>query len=335
MRELKSDRGNGPVVLRQGDFDAELPEQEVLEALRSAFASLASGTAVQPPQVGGVVGNEVDVLWYAGILGEQKIFGSKVSPYFPGRQNGPKVSAWTTVFSSVTGNPLLLCDSLALTTERTAATTALAVQLLMPAAARSLAVIGLGKAGMAHLRYAFAIREWDQVSLYSRSIRRTRLPKDKFPRHLGDKIKIAASAEDALSDSDVILLCTSSATPVLDDRRLRPGQLVTSISTNAPNAHEIAPEALTRLDVYCDYRVTTPAVAGEMKLAASKHGWSPESIRGDLPELVSGHGRLPTGRAAVFFRSVGLGIEDLAIVSLLMRKRHQLKQSVSMKGSSL
>jgi L-arginine dehydrogenase len=335
MSEPKIESMDTPIVLRQSDFDAELPERDVLDALRSAFATLAAGTTVQPPQVGGVIANEVDVLWYAGILGGEKIFGSKLSPYFPERENGPKVTAWTIVFSSVTGNPLLLCDSLALTTERTAATTALAVQLLLPVSAKRLAVIGIGRVGRAHLRYAFAIHEWNQVSLYSRSLRHEHSSVEQFPWHLRDKIKIAASAEAAVLHSDVILLCTSSATPVIDYRWLRPGQLVTSITTNAPNAHEVAPEALAELDVYCDYHVTTPAVAGEMKLAVRNHGWSPESIRGDLPELVSGQGRLPTGRAPVFFRSVGLGIEDLAIATVLLRKRQEHQQSESSKGSSL
>ncbi len=40
------------------------------------------------------------------------------------------------------------------------------------------------------------------------------------------------------------------------------------------------------MDVYCDYRHTTPGSAGEMLIAAEQHGWSPEAIRGDLAELL-------------------------------------------------
>ena len=65
--------------------------------------------------------------------------------------------------------------------------------------------------------------------------------------------------------------------------------LITSISTNVANAHEIPPAWLPDMDVYCDYRKTTPASAGEMKLAAQLHDWSPESVLGDLPELVVRH----------------------------------------------
>ena len=334
MTEAKVARSGEPLILRQSDFDAHLAERDVLDALRAAFAGLANGTAVQPPQAAGLVGDQVDVIWYPGILGEQKLFGVKVSPYFPGRKNGPKVTAWTVLFSAETGEPILLCDSLALTTERTAGTTALALELLIPAGAKRLAIIGVGAVGLAHLRYAAAVHEWSQIRLYSRTIDRNPRVADNLAPQLREKVTIARSAESAVRDSEVVLLCTSSGTPVIDHRWLRPGQLITSITTNAPDAHEIAPEALTGLEVYCDYRVTTPGVAGEMKLAARNHGWNPDSIRGDLPQLTSGKAQQPTGRAPVFFRSVGLGIEDIAIASALLNSRSQRNETESRGGSS-
>ena len=78
--------------------------------------------------------------------------------------------------------------------------------------------------------------------------------------------------EDCVRDADVVALCTSSGTPVLLNGMLRKPTLITSLSTNVANAHEIPPVWLTDMDVYCDYRRTTPATAGEMKLAAERHG---------------------------------------------------------------
>jgi L-arginine dehydrogenase len=86
--------------------------------------------------------------------------------------------------------------------------------------------------------------------------------------------------------------------------------LVTSISTNVANAHEVDPAFLTTAEVYCDYRATTPGSAGEMKLAAEA-GWQPDSIRGDLAELQVEACKTPSGDKPVFFRSIGLGLEDI------------------------
>ena len=117
------------------------------------------------------------------------------------------------------------------------------------------------------------------------------------------------------------MLCTSSAGPVIDPDALSKPALITSISTNAPRAHEVPPASLVGMDVYCDYRATTPGAAGEMVLA-SESGWNRQLIRGDLPELVSGLVAKPTYERPVFFRSIGLGLEDMALANAL----HQLPE---------
>ena len=53
-------------------------------------------------------------------------------------------------------------------------------------------------------------------------------------------------------------------------------------------------------------------------IIAQHGGWSPDSIIADLPELVSNGGRFAAPSGRNFFRSTGLGIEDIAIASLLL-----------------
>jgi L-arginine dehydrogenase len=89
--------------------------------------------------------------------------------------------------------------------------------------------------------------------------------------------------------------------------------LITSISTNVANAHEIAPSALSQMDVYCDYKATTPASAGEMKLASEQANWTSAEVKGDLADLVNQDVEKPSYQKPVFFRSIGLGLEDIAM----------------------
>jgi L-arginine dehydrogenase len=316
-----------PLILRQTDFDALLPEAEVLGALRDAFKSLHAGTSVQPPQANGFIPDHVDMIWYPAIFGEQEIFGAKLSPWLPRRKDGPQVTAWTILCSLLTGEPVLLCDSKALTTERTAATTALAIEMLAPPSARALALIGAGPVGIAHLRYAWAIHPWSEIRIFSRTLYADDSFIQRVPAHLRDSITVAASAEYAVKNSEVVMLCTSSSVPVIDRGWLHTGQLITSVTTHATHAHEFPPAAIPDCDVYCDYRATSPAIAGEMVLAAARHGWSTNAIRSDLPELLSGKGLKPSGNAPTFFRSMGLGIEDLAIANLVLRAHHRRTNS--------
>lgn len=285
------------------DTDLHLSEPAVQSAVRAAFLELASGQAVQPPQVVTEFPTGGDVIAYQAVLADAGVYAVKVSPYIPQPDGAPIVTAWTLLMSTRTGEPLLLADASRLTAERTAATTAIAVNLLARPDATRLAVIGLGPIGQAHLRHVRHVRSFEEVRVYAQSATRTAIDA------LGE-VTFADSADEAAEAADVVLLCTSAASPVIDVRRLRPGTLVTSVSTNAPNAHEIDPRSLHDMDVYADYAPAAFAAAGEMKLADD---FTIEHIRGDLPGLLSGTSPGPSGDRAVFFRSVGLGIEDAAV----------------------
>lgn len=67
------------------------------------------------------------------------------------------------------------------------------------------------------------------------------------------------------------------------------------------------------MDVYCDYKMTTPDSAGEMCLAKSQHNWDVNAVVGDLADLVAKRCVFPNYEKPVFFRSIGLGLEDVAI----------------------
>lgn len=168
------------------------------------------------------------------------------------------------------------------------------------------------------MRHLAALRPWDLISVFSPELAGNEAKRAAIGA-LDERVLVCTRLEDCLRDADVVALCTSSGTPVLSEDRLTKPALITSISTNVANAHEISPAWLPGMEVYCDYRPTTPGSAGEMKLAAQLHDWSPDRVLGDLPELVSGMARKPSGQQHVFFRSIGLGLEDVAIANELFR----------------
>lgn len=305
-------------VIDQTEAERLLARIDVHQAMRAMFASLAEGRAVQPAQQLVEFPGGGDFINYLGVLADEGVYGIKTSPYIPGPQ-GATVTAWTLLMSMRSGQPLLLCDAKSLTTARTAATTAVAVEELAPAHATRLAIIGSGPVARAHLHYVKNLRDWQEIRLYSPRLATESATRQAELRALDPRLQLCTSQEEAVATADVILLCTSSAGPVLDPLRLSRNVLVTSISTNAPRAHEVPPASLVGMDVYCDYRATTPGAAGEMVLA-SESGWNRQLIRGDLPELVSGLVAKPTYERPVFFRSIGLGLEDMALANAL----HQL-----------
>lgn len=310
-----------PYVIDQTQARELLARIDVPQILRKLFRDLAAGNAVQPaqqlvefPQGAG------DFINYLGVLAEDGVYGVKTSPYIV-REQGALVTAWTLLMSMKTGQPLLLCDAGELTTARTAATTAVAVDALAPVNAKRLAIIGSGKVAQAHLHYVKSLRDWQSISLYSPSLLEDAETQAALKAIAAD-LNIAETREAAIAEADVIMLCTSSAGPVIDPAALSKPALITSISTNAPRAHEVPPSSLNDMQVFCDYRLTTPGSAGEMLIAAEQHGWSQDSIVGDLADLLSEKVQRPGYDRHVFFRSIGLGLEDIALANAVYHLTH-------------
>lgn len=305
-----------PLVIDQAQARELLAQVDVPQVLRKLFRDLAAGQAVQPaqqlvefPQGAG------DFINYLGVLAEEGVYGIKTSPYIV-REQGPLVTAWTLLMSMQTGQPLLLCDAGELTTARTAATTAVAVDALAPPQATKLAIIGSGRVAQAHLHYVKGLRDWQSISLYSPNLADD-AETIALLESIEPRVNIASSRAAAIADADVIMLCTSSAGPVIDPSDLSKPALITSISTNAPRAHEVPPYSLNDMQVFCDYRLTTPGSAGEMLIASEQHGWNQTAILGDLPDLLSGKVQRPDYERHVFFRSIGLGLEDIALANAI------------------
>ncbi|WP_454869011.1 ornithine cyclodeaminase family protein [Pseudomonas farris] len=306
-----------PYVITQPQARELLAHVDVPQILRKLFRDLAAGQAVQPAQqLVEFPKGAGDFINYLGVLGEDGVYGVKTSPYIV-REQGPLVTAWTLLMSMQTGQPLLLCDAGELTTARTAATTAVAVDALAPLKAQRLAIIGSGKVAQAHLHYVKDLRDWQSISLYSPSLNGKSPEALAQLKSLDPRLTLADSCEAAIQDVDVIMLCTSSAGPVIDPSNLSKPALITSISTNAPRAHEVPPQSLNDMQVFCDYRQTTPGSAGEMLIAGEQHGWDRRSIVGDLPDLLSEKVQRPDYDRTVFFRSIGLGLEDIALANAL------------------
>ena len=308
-----------PYVITQPQARELLAQVDVPQILRKLFRDLAAGQAVQPAQqLVEFPKGAGDFINYLGVLAEDGVYGVKTSPYIV-REQGPLVTAWTLLMSMQTGEPLLLCDAGELTTARTAATTAVAVDALAPLNANRLAIIGSGKVALAHLHYVKGLRDWESIHLFSPNLSDLSPEAVAQIKSLDPRLNLVDTREVAVQDADVIMLCTSSAGPVIDPSSLTKPALITSISTNAPRAHEVPPQSLNDMQVFCDYRLTTPGSAGEMLIAGEQHGWDASAIVGDLPDLISGKVQRPGYDRHVFFRSIGLGLEDIALANAIYR----------------
>lgn len=294
----------------------------VLRAITDAFLSLALGDSDQPAQTSVVLpGGSGDCIFYPAYVSTVAAFGVKVSPYLVSRSKDglSPITAYTLIISAETGLPIMLIDSKRLTTERTAATTLLGVQALTAnSPPTTIGIVGTGPIGRSHARYANEVFPTSEVIMYSPCAAEASV-KGEFRRKEIQEECSSARCVIALSDilpCDVIMLCTSSGTPVIDVGLTSCNAIITSVGTNLPFTHEIDWRWLPELDVFCDYRRTCPTTAGDLRLAINAGIWSPVDLKADLPEMLSGM-RVTSSGSRKYFRATGLALEDITIAALV------------------
>lgn len=114
-------------------------------------------------------------------------------------------------------------------TLRTGATVGAAVRLLAPEGRAKLGLIGTGRNAIALLEGILAVREIDEIRVFSRdAARRAKFAADAA-KAIGRDLIVKDTCEQAVRDMDIVLVGTSSRQPVFEPAWLKPGCLVTSM----------------------------------------------------------------------------------------------------------
>jgi len=216
------------------------------------------------------------------------------------------------LFDAETGVLRSLMNAGAITAIRTAAVSAVATRLLARPGARTLAILGAGVQARSHLEAMRAVLPLEQVRAWSPTPGRAgRLP----------GVEEAASAREAVRGADVVVTATSSREPILERGWLAEGAHVNAVGSSIPTTRELSSETMAAAALFVDRRASTLAESGDYLLAAAEGAVGPESIRAEIGELLIGtaQGRRSPEELTVF-KSLGLGVEDLAAAELVLER---------------
>jgi ornithine cyclodeaminase/alanine dehydrogenase-like protein (mu-crystallin family) len=313
------------LVLDDDDVRRALPADGCERAMAAVLAAHARGEAyvplrsvMVPPGASGFMG-----LMPAYAAGDEPggSFAVKSICLMPGNAaRGLDMHQGTvTLFSGETGMPVAILNASAVTEIRTAAVTAAATRALAAADARVLAVLGTGVQGRAHLRALQGVRDWEQVRIYSPSAAHAQTAADGVRGRGNAAVAVAASPREAVQGADVVVTVTSSRRPVLERGWLSPGAHVNAVGASTPAAYEIDVATVAAAALFCDNRESLAHEAGEFRQALAEGAIDgPGHVRAELGEVLAG---LAPGRSdgeLTMFRSLGLGIEDLAAARLAL-----------------
>jgi alanine dehydrogenase len=299
------------LLLGREEVEALLDPDALLTALADGFIALSAGRVQAPTRSElGAAGAGHLLVKPAWIDGHP--MAVKLVSTFPGnRDRGiPTIQGVIALVDAATGTPLAIMDGSHITAMRTAGGAALSARCLARADARVLAIVGAGVQGLAHLQLLPRVRGITEIRVTSR-----RLADAESLAATDSRAHAVVSAREAVRDADIVCLCTTSDTPVIEAAWLAPGTHVTSVGY-APPGGELPPEVVRQARLAVESRLSfDPPPAGCAELA----GLDP-ALGAELGELLAGRapGRMSATELTAY-KSMGHAMEDLVVAALVYR----------------
>lgn len=289
-------------------------EDAVLDRVRDAYLAHAAGRTVNPDSYFLRFPDKPDsriIALPAFVDGDEPTVGIKWISSFPGNRSVglPRASAVLVLNDYRTGVPVAVLECARISSARTAASAALACDLLGGRAAGSVGVVGCGVISRETLGFLAHVGvSMDDVRCHDTDPAAAK----RFAAGLGQGVAASAATADEALDADVVVLATTALTPHIGpERRFRAGQIVLHLSLR-----DLAPEVLLAADNvvddvdHCLKANTSPHLVEQLT-------GNRDFVNGDMAALLQGRVVLDPERPKIF-SPFGMGVLDLALGSFVL-----------------
>lgn len=271
-----------------------LPMRECIVLMREVFKDLRTGAAQNQVRrrLNLPTGSTLHSL--AGAWG--KYFGTKIY------SSNPKVGAnfFFLLFDAETARPLAQFEANYLGQIRTGAASGFATDILAAPDASALAIIGSGFQARSQFEAIRLVRSIREVRVWSRN----RAKCEEFANSIG--ATACATAEHALRGADIVATATSAREPVLESAWIAAGTHINAMGSNQAQKRELPSDLIARAQLIAvDSMEQAKIEAGDLLLAPVD--WADPRIV-ELSKLEA----RPAGSPVTIFKSIGLGVEDVA-----------------------
>jgi len=323
-----------PLLLSEGDLRRALGMSELIPAMRDALERFSRGEVVQPvrPTLKIEPAGGYYSVMPAHIRDERGgALGMKSVTFFPANAGGPHPTHLATVLllDPATGSLVALLDGRLITEMRTAAVTAVSVDLLARPGARHLAILGSGVQARSHLEAVGLVRRLESVRVWSR----TAAHAERFVRDMAGTVtcplETAANVRQAMRGADIVVAVTSATEPITDAAWLEPGMHLCAVGSSAPDMRELDADTVARARVFVDSRRSAEAEAGDLLLARKEGRIGADHVVAELGEVAGGAPGRRTDDEITLFKSLGLAVEDVVTARLAVARATELKIGTS------
>jgi len=315
--------------VNEADVKRLLPFAKAIELVREAYVRLARGEAANPLRVLLSVPGGASMLFMPGHVYGQGSVAVKVARVNAGnpRVSLPTVLLTIYAYDATTGVQVAEVEGEWLTAVRTAASTAVATDLLARKNVRVLGVFGTGMEATTHIPMLMQVRDFEKILVYSRDKGRRESFAEKMSRDHGIPVVAADPPERVARESDVIVTATTSDTPVFDGSLVKPGSHVNAIGSATPEAREVDTELVKKSRVVVDSRPQALTTYGDI-IGPIREGTIRESEILEVGEILTGKMKVVRSTADLtLFKSGGLAVLDAMITDYILRQLSHRKGS--------
>jgi ornithine cyclodeaminase/alanine dehydrogenase-like protein (mu-crystallin family) len=235
----------------------------------------------------------------AGACG--KYFGTKIY------SANPKVGVnfFFLLFDAETARPLAQFEANYLGQIRTGAASGYATDLLASPGASTLAIIGSGFQARAQFEAIREVRAIKEVRVWSRD----QAKREEFANLIG--ATAFSTAEQAVRGADIVATATSAKDPVLESAWIAAGTHINAMGSNQAQRRELPSDLIARTQLIAVDSIEQAKIeAGDLLLAPVD--WADPKII-ELSKVES----RPAGSPVTIFKSLGLGVEDVAAAAFV------------------
>jgi alanine dehydrogenase len=295
-----------PLYLKESDVVEFLDMPTCIQALRDAFTAEAKGQANIVPRTRWPFGS-VRLNVMGGGDRDSKRFALK------SYGGGP----FHVLFYEEGKGLLAIIEANALGAIRTGAASAVATEKMAKPGAGRVALIGTGRQARTQALALKAIGMLSELAVAARDRAKLETFCAQIAKELGTPVRAATSVESAVKGADIVVTATGSAEPVIKGAWLASGTHVNAIGANAANRREVDPDCVLKASLLVTDHIEQAKVEAGEFIDLAKTGIFDWARVMPLHQIVTGPPVKRDGKGHTLFKSLGVGLEDVAAASVV------------------
>lgn len=304
-----------PLFLKDGEIAELVSVTDAIGVLRTAFRQQGSGEATSSPRHRLATGTAFLHLLAGAVPG---YFGYKA--YVTSRVGSGFMFF---LFDSNTCEQLAIMEADRLGQIRTGAATGIATEYLAPDDVKVATIFGAGWQAESQLLAMDEVRDLSRIWIVNRNPERAERFIERMAPQVQAELMPAVSAEDAVRESRLVTTITNSREPVLFGDWVGSGTHVNAAGGNMLLRREVDAGLILRSErLVVDSIEQARIECGEFLpvLVPGRRHWDEVQELKDV--VAKGRGR-ETSDELTFFKSLGLGLEDVALGALVYERARE------------